>query len=897
MAEQKRNRAGRKVGKKKSRGSLGFWAGMAMILLLAGYLAALEASRPHVAGDELRFDQFVRLAETGDIKEARVLSEDAVVTGTYRRPDGSTFEYNTKFLSSVNAIQNDLVRILLRNRVATTIDQQFFKSLILPITLLLPILMLVVAILYVIVSWRSNSGIFGITSGARRVQQDQTQATFADVAGQDGAIAELRDVIEFLSDPERFAELGAEHPKGVLLYGPPGCGKTLLARALAGETGAAFYYISGSDFVEMYTGVGAARVRDLFREARENVPAIVFIDELDSVGRHRAGGSGVQVETGSGEEQEQALNQILTEMDGFSTTDEVIIIGATNRPDVLDPALLRPGRFDRTVGLERPTEEGRHDILAVHAASRRLAPDVDLRDIANRAIGLNGADLANVVNEAALLAGRAHKKEISSAELEQALQRILEAPERQRRLSMRNRSVGKRSSGVDARVTFDDVAGVDDAIEELKDIRDYLAMPERFHKMGIRAPRGILISGPPGSGKTLLARAVAGEANAAFFSTAGTEFVETLQGRGAARVRDLFAEAKGAAPAILFLDEIDAVGGGRGAGGDSSESQHTLNQILVEMDGFEPNSGLIVMAATNRPDILDPALMRAGRFDRQVTIELPDRAGRRAILDIHVSDKPLAAGVDLDAVAASTPGFSGADIAAMMNEAGLLAARRELDAITPEVIDDAVSRTVMGVSSTRRPMSDEERRMTAYHEAGHALVGRALPGVTVPHKVSLVPHGQLRGFVIHMDKEERSIHSRSMLLNQMAMGLAGRAAEELVFGESSAGAGPDLQEVSQLARRMVCELGMSEVLGGVSYSGNAGMATGEGVGLRYSEEEARLIGIEVRRLVDEAHNLALEALRESRDTLDAIAEVLLERETLSSKELEEILDGRLVPSA
>ncbi|MDQ4042149.1 MAG: AAA family ATPase, partial [Actinomycetota bacterium] len=505
MAEEKRNRAGQKVGKKRNRGSLGFWSLMAIVLLFAAYLAALEASRPHVGGDELRFDQFVRLAETGDVKEAKVLSEDAVVTGTYRRPDGTTAEYNTKFLSSANAIQNDLVQILLRNRVATTIDQQFFKSLILPITLLLPVLMLVVAILYVVVSWRSGSGIFGISSGARRVQQDQTQATFADVAGQDAAIAELRDVIEFLTDPERFAELGAEHPKGVLLYGPPGCGKTLLARALAGETGAAFYYISGSDFVEMYTGVGAARVRDLFREARENVPAIVFIDELDSVGRHRIGGSGVSVETGSGEEQEQALNQILTEMDGFSTTDEVIIIGATNRPDVLDPALLRPGRFDRTVGLERPTEEGRHDILAVHAASRRLAPDVDLKDIANRAIGLNGADLANVVNEAALLAGRAHKKAISRVELEQALQRILEAPERQRRLSMRDRSVGKRASGVDARVTFEDVAGVDDAIDELKDIRDYLAMPERFHKMGIRAPRGILISGPPGSGKTLLA--------------------------------------------------------------------------------------------------------------------------------------------------------------------------------------------------------------------------------------------------------------------------------------------------------------------------------------------------------------------------------------------------------
>jgi ATP-dependent metalloprotease FtsH len=883
-----------KGDRKWRRGSLGLWCSLALIMLLAGYLALLEASRPHLSGDRLRYDELTRLIEARDIRDARVLNQDAYIVGTYRRGDGAERSYAAPYLKNAQ-IEDDLTSLLVRNRVPTTVDQQFSKSLVTPLTFLVPGVMLAFVFFYLLTGMRRGTGLFSTRSGARRIRGEQGGATFADVAGQDAAIAELRDVTEFLSAPERFRELGARHPKGVLLYGPPGCGKTLLARALAGETGASYYYISGSDFVEMYTGVGAARVRELFREARENVPAIVFIDELDSIGRHRAGGS-AQAETGSGEEQEQALNQILTEMDGFSVTDEVILIGATNRPDVLDPALLRPGRFDRTVGLERPTEEGRFAILSLHAQSTRLDPDVDLRDIANRAIGLTGADLANVINEAALLAGRARKATISKDELERGLERILEAPERQRRLSMRNRSVGRRASGTEGRVTFADLAGVDDAIEELEDIRDYLATPARFEKLGARAPRGILLAGPPGCGKTLLARAVAGEANAAFFQTAATEFVEDLQGRGAARVRDLFAEAKGTAPAIVFIDEIDAVGARRGASADSSESENTLNQFLVELDGFEQGSGMIVMAATNRPDILDPALMRAGRFDRQITIDLPDRDGRRAILAIHSGSTPLAADVDLDAVASATAGFSGADLATVMNEAGLLAARQGLEELTAQVLDDAVARAVLGISSRRRAMSDDERRMTAYHEAGHALVGQTLPGVTLPHKLSIIPHGNTLGFVWQTDGNERSIESRSMLLNQMAMGLAGRAAEELVFGESGSGAGPDLREVNAVARRMVCELGMSEALGGMSFSRSGEGLPGEELALRYSEKEAQLVGEEVRRLVDEANRRALEVLRGSRGPLDRLAELLLERETLSGPELERILDEPLVPS-
>ena len=902
MASSSDKRSNSKRTRKRGRGSLGFWCSIAIILLFAAYFGVLEASRPHVDGDKLRFDQFVRLADAGDIKNAKILNQDAVVVGTYRRPDGSSGRYSSAFLKE-GGLQNELTDLLVRNRVATTIDQQFLKQLIVPITVLLPVLILAVVFIYVFLGYRRGTGLFAIRSGAKQLQQEETKVTFADVAGQDAALAELRDLVEFLSTPERFAELGAVTPKGVLLYGPPGCGKTLLARALAGEAGASFYYISGSDFVELYVGVGAARVRDLFREARENVPSIIFIDELDSVARHRGPAAGA---TTAGE-QEQALNQILTEMDGFDARDGVILVGATNRPDVLDTALLRPGRFDRTVGLERPDEEGRLAILRLHARSRKLDAEADLEGIASRAIGLTGADLAQVVNEAALLAGRKHMESISNEELEEGLKRILEAPERQRRLSLRDRSVGRRSTG--DKVTFADVAGVEDALDELREIRDFLAMPERFSEMGARAPRGILLAGPPGCGKTLLARAVAGEANAAFFSAAATEFVEVFVGQGASRVRDLFAEAKAAAPAILFLDEIDAVGSRRNnaVGGGGRETDQTLNQILVELDGFEPNAGLIVMAATNRPDILDAALTRSGRFDRQVTIDLPDRAGRRDILDIHARGKKLSDEVDLDAVASATQLFSGADLAAVMNEAVLLAARRDHDAVSRKDMDDAIERTLLGVASRRKVMTDEERRMVAYHEAGHALVGKVLPGVTVPHKVSIIPHGKMLGFVWGTDDEERSIHSRTTLINQMAMGLGGRVAEEMIFGEPGSGAANDLQKVSASARRMVCELGMTDALGDVSYSDNGRNDPADWpLGTRYSDEETRAIGAEVRRLVDEAREKAREVLETSRSALERIAEALLERETLSAKELEEIIDeppllpasaSRLVPPA
>ena len=728
-------------------------------------------------------------------------------------------------------------------------------------------------------------------SRAKRMSVDSPKITFRDVAGVDEAVEELHEIKEFLENPKKFQALGARIPKGVLLYGPPGTGKTLLARAVAGEAGVPFFSISGSDFVEMYVGVGAARVRELFRDARENGPAIVFIDEIDAVARKRRSSGGSE---GSSEEQGQALNQLLTEMDGFSSDEGTIVIAATNRPDDLDQALLRPGRFDRAISVDRPNEADRIAILALHARGKPLAADIDTTAVARRAIGLTGADLETVTNEAALLAARAGRSDISQRELEDALTRILEAPERQRRLTMRDRSIGQQSLDAE-RVTFADVAGVGAALTELTEIRDFLVEPGRFAKIGARFPRGFLLVGPPGCGKTLLARAVAGEANAAFLSVAATEFTEVFVGEGSGRVRDLFARARALAPAIVFIDEIDAIGARRGSASQDGhrEREQTLNQILVELDGFRQRDGVIVMAATNRPEILDPALVRAGRFDREITIELPDRAGRRDILELHVGTKRLASDVDLDAIAGITRGLSGADLANVMNEAALLGARRGEAEITMAALEAAVERATLGISRAH-VLTDRERRVVAVHEAGHAVVARAVPEGRLPHMISIIPSGRSLGRAWLTDTHDRLVESRSGLIDHMAILLGGRCAEHLVFGEAGSNAVDDLAQVGRIAHHMVRELGMSDAIGPIGYPEDADV---DGRVVSYSDDTARLIDAEVRRLIDEALARAEDVLQSSRDALERLAAALLETETLSAAEIEAIAGRRQPASA
>lgn len=443
-------------------------------------------------------------------------------------------------------------------------------------------------------------------------------------------------------------------------------------------------------------------------------------------------------------------------------------------------------------------------------------------------------------------------------------------------------------------VTFADVAGADEAVEELIEIRDFLSDPDRFKKIGAKIPKGVLLYGPPGTGKTLLARAVAGEAGVPFFTISGSDFVEMFVGVGASRVRDLFEQAKAESPAIIFVDEIDAVGRHRGAGlgGGHDEREQTLNQLLVEMDGFDVSTGVILIAATNRPDILDPALLRPGRFDRQIVVDRPDLEGRRRIADVHAVGKPLADDVSTNVIARRTPGFTGADIANLLNEAALLAARRDRATISQAEIEDAIDRVIAGPERKTRAMSDKEKTVIAYHEAGHALVGHVLPNTDPIHKISIVARGRALGWTLALPTQDRYLQSRSELTDTMAMLLGGRTAEELIFGEPTTGASDDIDRVATIARSMVTEYGMSDSLGPQrlgNKSGEVFLGKDQGHEADYSDDVASQIDREVRALVEAAHEEAREILTLHRSVLDRLAEGLIEHESLDGDALETIL--------
>jgi cell division protease FtsH len=443
------------------------------------------------------------------------------------------------------------------------------------------------------------------------------------------------------------------------------------------------------------------------------------------------------------------------------------------------------------------------------------------------------------------------------------------------------------------RVTFDDVAGLTEAKEELAEIRDFLANPDRYRQMGAKIPKGVLLYGPPGTGKTLLAKAVAGEAGVPFFSISGSDFVEMFVGVGAARVRDLFDQAKQHAPAIVFIDEIDAVGRHRGAGlgGGHDEREQTLNQLLVELDGFEGNAGVIVMAATNRPDILDPALLRPGRFDRQIVVDAPDIEGREAILGVHARGKPLSDDIDLKVLARRTPGFTGADLANLINEAALLAARRRKKEITMLEMEEAIDRVIAGPERKNRIMTEEERKVIAYHETGHALVGFALPNTDPVHKVTIVARGRSLGHTLSLPEHDKYLARRSELVDELAMLLGGRAAEELIFADPTTGAANDIEKATAIARRMVMEYGMSDELGPMQYgkpSGEVFLGRDYSRQQDYSDQVAAFIDAEVRKLINAAHEEARTILTHHRDAMERMVAELLEHETIDRDRVEEI---------
>ncbi len=451
------------------------------------------------------------------------------------------------------------------------------------------------------------------------------------------------------------------------------------------------------------------------------------------------------------------------------------------------------------------------------------------------------------------------------------------------------------------KVTFHDVAGADEAKQELEEVVEFLKQPKKFNDLGARIPKGVLLFGPPGTGKTLLARAVAGEAGVPFFSISGSDFVEMFVGVGASRVRDLFEQAKKNAPCIVFIDEIDAVGRQRGAGlgGGHDEREQTLNQLLVEMDGFGVNEGIIIIAATNRPDILDPALLRPGRFDRHIVVDKPDVKGRFEILKVHTKGKPVAKEANLEVLARRTPGFTGADLSNLVNEAALLAARRNKKRIEMDELEESVERVMAGPERKSKVVSDKDRRLTAYHEAGHALIGILLPHADPVHKVSIIPRGRAGGYTLMLPKEDRNYATRSELLDQLKVMLGGRVAEALVLKEISTGAQNDLERVTGLARKMICEYGMSENMGPITFGHKQEQQVFLGRDIsrdrNYSEEVASAIDREVRSYIEDAYNRTETLLSENIDKLHLIAEALLDRETLEGSELDELLEKGVLP--
>ena len=455
------------------------------------------------------------------------------------------------------------------------------------------------------------------------------------------------------------------------------------------------------------------------------------------------------------------------------------------------------------------------------------------------------------------------------------------------------RSRAKLHNNEVPQVTFADVAGADEAIEEFKEIKDFLADPKKYQEIGAKIPKGVLLFGPPGTGKTLLARAVAGEAKVPFYSISGSDFVEMFVGVGAARVRDLFNQAKANSPSIIFVDEIDAVGRHRGAGmgGGHDEREQTLNQLLVEMDGFEPHDQVILIAATNRPDILDPALLRPGRFDRQIGIDRPDVKGREAILKVHSKNKPLEKDLDLLGIARRTPGFTGADLANVLNEAALLTARQNRKIVSRDDVDEAIDRVMAGPQRKSRLMSEEERRVTAYHEGGHALVAHALPHTDPVHKITIMPRGHALGYTMVLPDEDKYSTTRNQMLDQLAYTMGGRAAEELVFHDPTTGASNDIEKATALARAMVTQYGMTEKLGAIKLgTSDAAPFLGRDYGHQrdYSEDIASAIDQEIKAMIEGAHQEAYEILIENRSILDALVEELLEKETLHKEEIEVI---------
>jgi cell division protease FtsH len=828
----------------------------------------------------MSYSSFVDMVEQNNVKSVHISGQD--LYGIAK--DGSRFEAviadNPK---NYDLLREHGVEFSVAAPSSPLVPWYFF--------LLIMLLSIPLAIWYFMRQNKGSNGAGGIfsmgKSRAKMFLPSMIKENFSAVAGAHEAKDALKDIIDFLKNPEKYRRVGAKVPRGILLIGEPGNGKTLLARAVAGEANCPFFSISGSDFIEVFVGVGAARVRDLFAQARKQSPSIVFIDEIDAIGRSRGSGFG-----GGHDEREQTLNQLLTEMDGFSSSDSaVIVIAATNIPDVLDKALHRPGRFDRWVTVQYPDLEAREKILEIHARKVRVTSEVDFKELAQQTAGFSGADLGNLINEAAINASKKNQDIVSMQELWDAHKTILHARDGSSQGSSGNvltkgNSKPKMFVPSQVKTRFDDVAGIPEAKEELQDVVNFLKEPKKYQRLGAKLPRGVLLVGDPGNGKTLLAKAVAGEANCPFFSVSASDFIEMYVGVGASRIRDLFTQARRHMPSIIFIDEIDAIGGKRVAGfdGGSDERAQTLNQLLTEMDGFNSeNSTIMVMAATNRPDILDTALLRPGRFDKRIEVPYPDIKSRKMILDVHAKNIKLDPSVAIERIARGTPGFSGADLANLVNEAAFVATKKDhQESVLMEDFEEARDKIMLGKELKSIVLSEREKGITAYHEAGHALVGLLKPTHADPlHKVTIIPRGRALGVTHSLPEKEKYISTKEELFTLIMICLGGRVAEKLVFDVLSSGAGSDFEKASYWARKMVCDYGMSE-LGPVIYRQGNGQ-------FEYSQKTAEKIDEIVQKILNDAQQKTEQLLTEQREKLETLAKALLEKETLYADEIYSLL--------
>lgn len=697
----------------------------------------------------------------------------------------------------------------------------------------------------------------------------EVTTTFDDVAGAERAKGKLSQIVNFLQDPERYTRLGGKIPRGVILTGPSGTGKTMLAKAVSNEANVPFVSLSGPELAYLeYKANGIDELKARFREAREKAPCIIFIDEIDAIASR-------DDNHGHTTRRNPVLSQLLVEIDGFDNNNGIILMGACHSITNLDKALLRPGRIDRSIYVAMPSQEERIEILKLFLKNVKVSDTVNIDNIAAEASGLSGAEISKVCNDAAIAAAEAGKESVETNDFIAAIELARQLVE------------GKKTEI--GTITFADVAGMEEAKQEVTEIIDFLKNPEKYTRLGGRVPHGALLDGPPGTGKTMLARAVAGEANVPFFSRSGSEFVEMFVGLGAARVRELFEEAKEKAPCVVFIDEIDAVGGKRSkhnwAG--NSESDQTLNQLLTEMDGIDGSSGVIVLAATNRPDMLDEALLRPGRFDRKIHISLPAVADREAIFRVHLRKVKVAQDTDISALAKQTAGFSGADIANVCNEAAIVAARHSAEEITLAHFNEAIDKVTMGLENKSMLLTPSDKRDTAIHEAGHATVSWHVEHSDPLVKISIVPRGRALGVNLHTS-EERVGKTKQQFLDEICTFMGGRAAEEIVLGTVGTGALNDMQQATRIARSMVLYYGMSDKLPNISYYDPAGE-----MGQRpYSEEQARIIDEEVLKIVNKQYARAKGLINKHLDKHSKLVETLLEKEVIMVDDVERIFGKR-----